>query len=163
MFELGIVGEKNSGKTTLIESLLPVLAGRGLRVGTIKHTSHRHTFDTEGKDSCRHRTAGAVMTLAVSTGELALFSSEMALQQQLMAQLMAAHCDLCLVEGDRTAQRPKIFLTRALSQSEDKLPDHIIASYGPEMLSDETPHFLLDDMAGLALFIVQQMPIGGKT
>lgn len=158
MFELGIVGGKNSGKTTLIEGLLPALTGHGLRVGTIKHTSHRHTFDTEGKDSYRHRVAGAVITTAVSSGELALFSGDTALVEPIIASLMAAHCDLCLVEGDRTAQRPKIFLTRDFGRSEEKLPCHIIASYGPKILTDDIPHFRLDDIVGLTMFILQLMP-----
>ncbi|RME28486.1 MAG: molybdopterin-guanine dinucleotide biosynthesis protein B [Candidatus Zixiibacteriota bacterium] len=158
MFELGIVGGKNAGKTTLIETLLPELTSHGLRVGTIKHSSHRHTFDTEGKDSYRHRAAGAFMTMAVSEGELALFSGDTALAETITAQLMAAHCDMCLVEGDRTTRRPKVFLTRGLSESDAPLPDQIIASYGPEALTDGIPHFALDDITGLALFIIQQIP-----
>ncbi len=162
MFELGIVGNKNSGKTTLIESLLPLLTDLGCRVGTIKHTSHQHSFDTKGKDTCRHRAAGAVMTMAVSSGELALFCGDTALHETIITQVMTKRCDLCLVEGDRTASRPMIFLTRGFNRERDTVPDNVLASYGPVSLSDEIPHFTLDGVEELAKFIFENAMPGGS-
>ena len=58
MVELGIVGARNSGKTTVVEKLIHYLTENGVRVASVKHTSHAHRFDTPGKDSHRHREAG---------------------------------------------------------------------------------------------------------
>ncbi|MCA9266810.1 MAG: molybdopterin-guanine dinucleotide biosynthesis protein B, partial [Planctomycetales bacterium] len=61
MKRLHLIGRKNHGKTRLIVDLVEELTSRGLRVGTIKHTHHRHELDTPGKDSYQHRTAGAAV------------------------------------------------------------------------------------------------------
>jgi GTPase SAR1 family protein len=73
IFEIGIIGAKNSGKTTLIEALIKALSERELRIATIKHTPHDHSFDTDGKDSYKHRQAGSTVTMAVGNNEMALF------------------------------------------------------------------------------------------
>ncbi len=65
---LQIVGEKKSGKTTLIVGLVEELTARGYKVGTVKHTSHDHDFDRPQTDSWRHRKAGAVTTFILSPG-----------------------------------------------------------------------------------------------
>ncbi len=157
MFEIGIVGAKNSGKTTLIEALVRVLTMRGYRVGTVKHTSHHHTFDTEGKDSSRHRAAGAIMTLAVSSGELALFCSEPQLLDEIISRFVASHCEFCLVEGDRAANRPKVLLTRVLAWQQDANMSAIIASYGPRSLFPDIPHFGLEAVNELADALIAEM------
>ena len=69
---VSIVGKSNSGKTTLIEKLIAELAGRGWRVATIKHNRHGFDIDHEGKDSYRHKKAGAKMTVVSSPHQLAL-------------------------------------------------------------------------------------------
>ena len=63
---LSIVGKSNAGKTTLIEKMLPCLVRRGIKVGTIKHDVHGFTMDKEGKDSYRHKQAGAHTTIIAS-------------------------------------------------------------------------------------------------
>jgi hypothetical protein len=69
---LQVVGRKKSGKTSLILRLLPLLRARGLRIGTVKHSSHPHPLDRPGSDSMRHRQAGAEATLVISAAAAAL-------------------------------------------------------------------------------------------
>ena len=71
---VGFVGESNSGKTTLIERVIPELVRAGYRVATIKHAGHGFDLDTEGKDSWRHKRAGASSVVIVSKGSLAMFA-----------------------------------------------------------------------------------------
>ncbi len=71
---LCFVGRSNSGKTTLIERLIPELVQAGYRVATIKHAGHGFDLDTEGKDSWRHKRAGASAVMVLSKGSLAMFS-----------------------------------------------------------------------------------------
>ncbi len=122
MKAIGFAGWSGSGKTTLIERLIPWLTARGLRVSVIKHAHHRFDIDKPGKDSWRHREAGAAEVLITSTGRWALLHElrdepEPTLQAHL-ARL--APCDLVLVEGYRHADLPKIEV-HALSLAEPLL------------------------------------------
>ena len=72
---LSIVGKSGSGKTTLIEKLLPELKHRGMRIGTIKHSAHEMDMDKPGKDSWRHRQAGADTVMVVSPQTIAMVKS----------------------------------------------------------------------------------------
>ena len=67
-----IVGKSNSGKTTLMEKLIRELISRGFRLGSVKHTHHNFDFDKKGKDSWRHKNAGAVASLIVTDTKVAL-------------------------------------------------------------------------------------------
>jgi molybdopterin-guanine dinucleotide biosynthesis protein B len=97
---VAIVGSQGSGKTTLIERLIPALRSRGLTVSTIKHTHHHHVeLDVPGKDSHRHRTAGAAEVIVASdTGWARISAStESASLQTLLGELRPV--DVVLVEG----------------------------------------------------------------
>jgi molybdopterin-guanine dinucleotide biosynthesis protein B len=97
---VGIVGHQGSGKTTLIERLIPAIKARGLSVSTIKHTHHHHVeLEPPGKDSHRHRKAGATeVIIASNTGWARIASSaEPASVQVLLSQLRPV--DVVLVEG----------------------------------------------------------------
>lgn len=150
MVEIGIIGPKNSGKTTLIEQLIPRFISFGLRVATIKHTQHDHTFDIPGKDSARHSQAGAGATLALSKTEMALFMNPSEEAITATIESMSKQFDLCLVEGDRESKRPKLLLTRNRSGATQLSDDTIIATFGPQPASDKIEHFALDDIASLA-------------
>ena len=107
---IGIVGWKNTGKTTLIERLIARFAGDGLRVATIKHAHHEFDIDHPGKDSWRHRRAGAREVLITSQKRWALLhenagDAEPALEEML-ARLSPA--DLVIVEGFKQHDHPKI-------------------------------------------------------
>jgi molybdopterin-guanine dinucleotide biosynthesis protein B len=95
-----IVGRKNHGKTQLIVELIEEFARRGLRVGSVKHTPHAHELDQPGKDSHRHRLAGAAPAALVTANLIAVFQPrDTADFYQNLAPLYA-ECDLVLVEGD---------------------------------------------------------------
>jgi molybdopterin-guanine dinucleotide biosynthesis protein B len=97
---VAIVGNQGAGKTTLIERLIPVLLARGLTVSTLKHTHHHHIeLDTPGKDSYRHRVAGASEVIVASDSGWARISAspEPASLQNLLGELRPV--DLVLVEG----------------------------------------------------------------
>lgn len=108
-----IVGRKNNGKTTLIVQLLRELTRRGVRVGTVKHTSHHHELDTPGKDSHDHRLAGAA-PVAVITPELAAAYIPRRAQVDPYQQLepMFSDCQLVLVEGDHDRAGLKVEVWR---------------------------------------------------
>ncbi|RJO65787.1 MAG: molybdopterin-guanine dinucleotide biosynthesis protein B [Myxococcales bacterium] len=96
-----IVGKKNHGKTTLIEELIAEFVRRGMRIGTIKHSSHRHELDAPGKDSHRHRQAGGSPAAVVTPETIGVFLPRAADKDfyGVLSPLYAA-CDLILVEGD---------------------------------------------------------------
>ena len=124
VLRIHVVGRKNSGKTTLICELLTELQCRGIRTASIKHTHHQHELDTPGKDSFRHREAGAVAVGILSPHMTAMFfpyerdaeSSED--HEHRYAGLQAAFngCDLILVEGDLKTTAMKIEVWRAESR-----------------------------------------------
>src|SRR5215470_17509573 len=99
---LGFIGNSNSGKTTLIEKLLPLLRARGLSVSAIKHAHHGFDMDRPGKDSHRYREAGAGQVLIATAQRWALLTEtpRPATFDELLGQL--APCDLVLVEGFRS-------------------------------------------------------------
>jgi len=106
-----VSGSSNSGKTTLIEMLIPRLRRKGLRVGTIKHAHQGCEIDQPGKDSWRHAEAGASAVTVVAPNQTALLvqtEKEMALGQAI--QQMAHHADLILAEGYKGTQGSKILL-----------------------------------------------------
>jgi molybdopterin-guanine dinucleotide biosynthesis protein B len=97
---LGIVGWSSSGKTTLLTAMLPILKARGLRVSTVKHTHHDFDIDRPGKDSYRHRAAGAHEVLVVSGRRWALLHEIEGAQPSLLDLLARLDpVDLVLVEG----------------------------------------------------------------
>ncbi|MAF11305.1 molybdopterin-guanine dinucleotide biosynthesis protein B [Candidatus Poribacteria bacterium] len=108
-----IVGSSGSGKTTIIEGIIPILRGEGLRVGTLKHTHHDVPFDTRGKDSWRHAQAGADQAAIVSPFGLAVFDYRPAPPGP--EEIIEAHfhdVDIVLVEGYKWGALPKIEVYR---------------------------------------------------
>jgi molybdopterin-guanine dinucleotide biosynthesis protein B len=164
MVELGIVGAKNSGKTTVIEQLVHNLLENGVRIATVKHTSHSHRFDTPGKDSHRHREAGAALTVALSEAEVAVFARPDTLEWARMRELISPQFDICLVEGDRRSDRAKVLVTRSLADLAESLPSNIIATIGPERVDGVATHFDSNDVAGLGSFVIDTVLSGfGET
>lgn len=111
-----IIGRKNSGKTTLIVDLVRELTGRGIKMGTIKHTHHHHEFDAPGKDSFLHRQAGAVVVGLVGSSMAAAFREHS--ETDWMAAIdklepLFADCDLVLVEGQQQATAIRVEVWRA--------------------------------------------------
>lgn len=111
---LGFAGYSGSGKTTLIEQLIPRLTRQGLRVSLIKHAHHNFDIDHPGKDSYRHREAGASEVMLVSGRRWAMVHElrdepEPSLEEQLARM---SPCDLILVEGFKKSAIPKIEIHR---------------------------------------------------
>jgi molybdopterin-guanine dinucleotide biosynthesis adapter protein len=121
MRRLHIVGRKNSGKTTLIVDLVQYFTSAGFRIGTIKHTHHRHELDTPGKDSHRHREAGAQVVGILSQGLSAVFlpvATQLDRTDRYTALAPSfADCDLVLVEGDSATNATKIEVWRAATET----------------------------------------------
>lgn len=118
MKRIHIIGGKNHGKTTLVTELVQELTARGYRVGTIKHTHHQHELDAPGKDSHRHREAGAAVVGILSRSMNAVFwpptMQEDTSPDKRYADFapMFADCFLTLVEGDTQTDAVKIEVWR---------------------------------------------------
>ncbi|MGC0154616.1 molybdopterin-guanine dinucleotide biosynthesis protein B [Chromobacterium vaccinii] len=152
---LGVCGYSGSGKTTLLEALLPALAARGVAVSVIKHSHHDIELDTPGKDSFRHRRAGAREVMVVSPHRFGLFAEterELSLDEQI-ARL--APCDLVLLEGQKTLPLAKLEVYRpALGKPalHDVDPD-VIAVACDAPLRAGVPVLDLNDAEAVADFI----------
>jgi molybdopterin-guanine dinucleotide biosynthesis protein B len=158
----GVTGWKNSGKTTLMARLIGELTGRGFAVSVVKHAHASFDIDHEGRDSFRLREAGAREVAVSSPKRFALMrelEEEMSFEEVLS---FAGPCDLVLVEGFKREAFPKIEIRREGASSREslhgKVPDIVaIASDRPETETDRLPSFQLDDIAGMADFIVTHL------
>ena len=163
---LGIAAWSGTGKTTLLEQLLPELRARGLRVAVIKHAHHAFDVDTPGKDSHRLRTAGAVPMLVASAKRFALMmetpDQAEADLEQLVAQLEGLEVDLILVEGFKQWPLPKLELYREAVGKPLRAPEdpwiHALATPAAQLPPrDGVPQDLkrldLDDPQALAAWI----------
>jgi len=111
-----VSGKSNSGKTTLIERLIPQLRGQGLRVGTVKHAHHGFDLDYPGKDSWRHAQAGAEAVALVSPTRAAwLVATAEELSYQAAIERMRDRVDIVLVEGFKQEDGRQIILESAPS------------------------------------------------
>ena len=157
-----IVGNKNSGKTTLIERLLPRLTARGRKVATIKHDAHDFEIDLPGKDTWRHRQAGSGTTIIASSSKVAmvrLVDREEPLEGLL--HLVDRSYDLVLIEGMRRSPLPKILVYRAeLGLEPPHLFGEVWAVVTEGRLDIDAPHFRPDDVEALAELIEQRL-LGG--
>ena len=154
----GIVGWKNSGKTTLMEALVRELTRRGHRVSTIKHAHHAFDIDVPGKDSHRHREAGAQEVLVASAQRWALMHELRGETEPTLEELLVrlAPCDLVLVEGFKCGPHPKIEIVRE-SGRDGRIADTdetvcAIASDSPALAADRQ-YLPLDNVAAIADFI----------
>jgi len=155
---ISIVGRKNSGKTTLIERLLPLLGSRGLRVGTIKHDVHGFDIDYEGKDTWRHRQAGASVVSISGPGKTAVITfaaGEVALDY--LVQAFYAEQDLVLTEGFQSLDKPKIevFPPGAAVEPTTRVEERL-ATVGDGPRPGEPPHFGWLQLEQLADFLAQR-------
>ena len=158
----GIVGWKNSGKTTLVAALVSELTARGLKVSTVKHAHHNFAFDKEGTDSFRHREAGAHEVALVSSKRWAIIHENTTESEEPSLENMVSKlgpCDLILVEGYKNSNIQKIETIRQDYQKETALwQTHEgvvgVASDAPIQGCDK-PQFQLDDVSGIADFIIQ--------
>lgn len=154
---VSIVGKSDSGKTTLIEKLIAELTRRGWRVATIKHNRHGFEIDHEGKDSWRHKKAGAVTTVLVSSRQVAVIEDvDIDYELAEIRTRYIRNADIILAEGYKTNPHPKIEVFRSELRKERLCSpaDNLIALAVDRPLSAEVPCFDRDDAAGLADLIV---------
>ena len=158
---LGFAGYSGSGKTTLIEALLPRLNAAGVRVSIIKQSHHDFAVDVPGKDSWRHRQAGAQEVLLTSPYRWMLVNElhgepEPTLEQHLQR---LSPCDLVLVEGFRHAGLPKIEVWRKANMQPWLHPQDtniiaVAADAAPPYSPSPLPCFGLDDIEAVSAFIL---------
>lgn len=161
---IGVAGFKNAGKTTLVEKLVKELTGRGRRISTVKHAHHSFDIDHEGRDSFRHRKAGASEVAVVSRHRWAIIHELREEEEPPLAQILAklAPCDLVIVEGYKRDFHDKIEV-RNLELSHPHLAGHdptivAVAANGP-VPDSPVPVFSRDDVTALADFIESHMEL----
>lgn len=159
----GLAGWSGSGKTTLLEKLIPALVARGIRVSTVKQTHHDVDLDQPGKDSCRHRAAGAGEVLLTSSSRWALLHELRGEGEPTLAQHLArlSPCDLVLVEGFKQEAIPKLEIHRPDVGKPLLYPrdPHIIAIASNVALEAPLPWFDLDDPSEIADFILRHLEL----
>ncbi|MGB3387666.1 MAG: molybdopterin-guanine dinucleotide biosynthesis protein B [Pseudaminobacter sp.] len=155
----GIVGWKNSGKTTLTERLVSALTARGHRVSTVKHAHHAFDIDQQGTDSFRHRAAGASEVAIVSGSRWALMHELRGDEEPTLDDVLSrlSPCDIVLVEGYKRGNHAKIEARRLEAKDTASLAagdPHILAVAADHPVTDEVlPVFPLDDIEAIADFI----------
>lgn len=155
---ISIVSKKRSGKTTLLERLIPELKQRGYRVGTVKHDTHGFDIDHEGKDTWRHKQAGAEAVVISSPWKLSVIkdvAEEAGLEEIVASQL--SDMDIVLTEGYKRAGMPQVevFLSTAHQRPmHDRAdPGTLVAVMSDVPLELGVPRFHIDDIPALADFI----------
>ena len=156
----GFAGYSGSGKTTLIERVLPQLIAHGLRVSVIKHTHHDFDLDRPGKDSYRHRVAGAAEVLLASGRRYAVLHELRDEPPPTLEALLArlAVCDLVLVEGYKREAMPKLEVHRAATDKPWLYPQdtNIVAVASDAPPPDAIPHLDLDDLERITELIMKE-------
>lgn len=160
---VGFAGYSGSGKTTLVERLIPVLRLQGLRVSVVKHAHHRFDIDHPGKDTFRHREAGAFEVVIASNRRLALlreFEQDTQLTvHQLLAELYEG-VDWVLVEGFKDSDLLKIEVWRSDTDKPARYPDDpfivALATDSPQAIPQPTlrPVLDLNDPGAVAHWLV---------
>lgn len=161
----GLAGWSGSGKTTLMTALIRQFVARGLKVSTVKHAHHAFDIDQPGKDSWRHRQAGASEVMVLSDRRWALMHELRGEPEPELEEILPriTPVDLLLVEGFKRHPHPKIEVHRpALGKPPLYRDDsHIIAVASDERLPGlPLPWLQLDDALGIAEFMLRHD--GGK-
>lgn len=160
---LGIMGYSGAGKTTLLEKLIPLLRAEGVRVSVIKHVHCEFDIDQPGKDSYRHRQAGAGEVLVASDMRWALMHENATAGAPQLPDLLArlSPCDLVLVEGWKRDPIPKIEVHRADNGKPWLYPDdvNILAVASDVAPPDNKKRLALDDVAGIRAYIKREIGV----
>ena len=150
-----IVAFSGTGKTTLLEKLVSELKKRGLRVAVIKHDAHEFDIDHEGKDSWRFAKAGADVTAVISGSKAAIMENRPITLETLLGKI--TDVDIILTEGYKSEKWPRIAIHREASGKPLPIPeDDCLAIVTDVPGYEKKPCFRLDDISGLADFVMQQ-------
>ena len=159
----GIAGYSGSGKTTLLEKLIPQFTARGLKVSVIKHAHHGFDIDRPGKDSYRHREAGATEVLLSCNDRWALMherrdEGEISLDE-LISRL--APCDLVLIEGFKQEPVPKLEVYRPENGKPPLFPERsdIVALATDDGIETSLPKLPLNDVGAMADFVMNYLQL----
>ena len=149
---VSIVGKSDSGKTTLIEKIVPELSRRGYKVATIKHDVHGFDIDREGKDSWRHRKAGADTVVISSSTQIALIKDvdrDMTLAE--LRDYFIEDVDIIVTEGFKKDVQPKIEVFRKEKHREllTSEEDDVVAVVSNERFDLSVPCLDLEDVKGV--------------
>jgi molybdopterin-guanine dinucleotide biosynthesis protein B len=155
---IGFSGKSNSGKTTLIEKLIPLLRAYGYQVNTVKHTHHEVNVDQPGKDSFRHKSAGASATLLASPGKIAFMSDcKDPVELEGLIEKFFQPDDVVLVEGFKRYSFPQIFFHDAESFNVKSDMGNIVALISEIEPNLDLPCFKRDDVPGIFAFILNRL------
>jgi molybdopterin-guanine dinucleotide biosynthesis adapter protein len=164
----GIAGFSGSGKTMLIEQLVARCAARGLEVAVLKHSHHGFDVDKPGKDTWRHREAGAHEVMVVSPARWALMHENREGREATLDELLArvSPCDLVLVEGFKQAPIPKLEVYRPDNGKPPLFPDNPyvvgVATDHPGRLETPLPVLDLNDAEAIAAFVLAHLQIENR-
>lgn len=166
----GVTGWKNCGKTGLMERLVAELTSRGYRVSTVKHAHHSFDVDQPGRDSYRHREAGAEEVLLISGNRWALMHELRGAEEPPLVDMLGklSNVDLVLVEGYKREPHPKIEAHRAEAGQPLIAPGdqtiRALASDQPAAAHGDLgrPVFDLNDHSAIATFILQDLGLTPK-
>jgi molybdopterin-guanine dinucleotide biosynthesis adapter protein len=157
----GVTGWKNSGKTGLMERLVAEISARGFSVSTVKHAHHGFDVDQPGRDSYRHRVAGAREVMLASGNRVALMQELRGAPEPTLADLLArlTPVDLVLVEGYKREVHPKIEAHRGATGQPLIAPEDgsIRAVASDQSLVLDRPVFDLDDTGVIADFVLAEV------
>lgn len=157
----GVTGWKNAGKTGLMERLVSEITARGFSVSTVKHAHHSFDVDHPGKDSHRHRVAGAREVLLSSRNRVALMTELRGDEEPALADLLArlAPVDLVLVEGYKRDRHPKVEAFRAETGNALIAPgDPTIRAIASDVpVESDRRVFDLNDTQAIADFILEEV------
>jgi molybdopterin-guanine dinucleotide biosynthesis protein B len=162
----GFAGYSGSGKTTLLEKLIPIFVRSGLKVSVIKHAHHRFDVDKPGKDSYRHREAGASEVLVCSSQRWALMH-ELRDELEPTLQELLSHlspCDLALVEGFKNEPIPKLEVYRSVVTEGFLHPQnpHIVAIASDQHLEVELPQLDINQPEAIAIYILNYLGLNSS-
>jgi len=159
----GFAAWSGSGKTTMIENLVPLLVKQGFRVSVIKHAHHAFDVDKPGKDSFRHRQAGASEVLVSSGARWALMHELRGETEPELPQLLMrlSPCDLVLVEGFKLQPIPKMEIHRQATGTALLHPGdpNIVAVATDVVLDTRLPQFGLNDYPAIARFVLEHLSL----
>jgi molybdopterin-guanine dinucleotide biosynthesis adapter protein len=159
------VGRSNSGKTTFIERVIPELVRAGYKVATVKHAGHGFDLDTEGKDSWRHRQAGASSVVVLSKGSMAMFADvaqEMKVEE-VRDRFLDSSYDLIIAEGWKHEGYPKIVIIREQIGEIPISPEGLLAVVSDKPVSVDVPVFDLNDVPAVAKLIMKHFPLRARS
>ncbi|MEW6690524.1 MAG: molybdopterin-guanine dinucleotide biosynthesis protein B [Pseudomonadota bacterium] len=163
MKTFGFAGWSGSGKTTLIEKLIPIFVKRGLRVSLLKHAHHTFDVDQPGKDSYRHRHAGAGEVLVTSSRRWVLMHELRGAQEPSFEEQLKrlSPCDLLIVEGFKFAPIPKMEVWRAETGEGLLHPNdpHIVAVASDARVETKLPLLDLNDHEAIAAFMTKHLAL----